>query len=114
MPHPGCYDPRMIRFATVFLIAVTVPAFAADAAAGKAPYEKACKNCHGLDGTPNAAIAKMMKVEMKHLGSKDVQAKSDAELKKNTVEGVGKMKGIKSLSDDEASNVVAYMRTFKQ
>ena len=38
---------------------------AGDATAGKAAYDKACKSCHGADGTPNAAIAKSMKVEMK-------------------------------------------------
>ena len=44
-------------------------AFAAgDAAAGKAAYDKACKSCHGADGTANPAIAKSMKVEMKALG----------------------------------------------
>ena len=31
---------------------------AGDATAGKAAYDKACKSCHGADGTPNAAIAK--------------------------------------------------------
>lgn len=87
--------------------------FAADAAAGKAAYEKSCKRCHGADGAPVAAIAKMMKVEMKHLGSKDVQAKSDAALVKEAKEGVGKMKPM-TISDAEASNIVAFMRTLKQ
>ena len=56
-------------------------AAAADAKAGKASYDKACKSCHGATGEPNAAIAKAMKVEMRHLGAKEVQALSDAELK---------------------------------
>ncbi len=68
--------------------------FAADVAAGKTAYDAACKKCHGADGTPNPAIVKMIKVEMKHLGSKDVQAKSDAVLKKETIEGIGKMKAM--------------------
>lgn len=80
---------------------------------GKAPYEKSCKNCHGLDGKANPVIAKMMKVEMKHLADKSVQAHSDADIKKIITEGEGKMKGIKSLSDKEVADVVAYMRTFK-
>jgi mono/diheme cytochrome c family protein len=88
-------------------------ALAADSAAGKAAYEKSCKRCHGMDGTPVAAIAKMMKVEMKHLGSKDVQAKSDAELAKEAKEGVGKMKPM-TITDAEAANIVAFVRTLKQ
>ncbi len=88
-------------------------AFGADAAAGKSAYETSCKKCHGADGAPVAAIAKMMKVEMKHLGSKEVQAKSDAVLKKESVEGIGKMKAIPAAAKD-ADNIVAYIRTFKQ
>jgi len=85
----------------------------ADVAAGKTAYDAACKKCHGADGTPNAAIAKMLKVEMKHLGSKEVQAKSDAALKKETIEGVGKMKGMPAVEKD-ISNILAFVRTLKQ
>jgi mono/diheme cytochrome c family protein len=84
---------------------------AADAAAGKATYDKSCKSCHGADGTPNAAIAKGLKVEMKALGSKEVQAKSDAEIKKEILEGVGKMKGYKIANPDD---VVAHVRSLKK
>src|SRR6476661_891895 len=59
---------------TLMLTASTGLALAAgDAAAGKAVYDKACKTCHGADGTPNPAIAKMMKVDMKPLGGAEVQ-----------------------------------------
>jgi mono/diheme cytochrome c family protein len=86
---------------------------AADAAAGKTAYDANCKKCHGADGTPVAAIAKMMKVEMRHLGDKAVQAKSDADLKKETVDGVGKMKAMPQVAKD-ADNIVAFMRTLKK
>lgn len=97
----------------ILTLGLAASMFAADAAAGKAAYEKSCKRCHGADGAPNAAIAKMMKVEMKHLGSKEVQAKSDAVLAKESKEGVGKMKGM-SITDAEAANIVAHVRTLKQ
>jgi mono/diheme cytochrome c family protein len=86
---------------------------AADAKAGQAVYEKSCKSCHGLDGTPNAAIAKMMKVEMKDLKSPEVQAMSDDDLKKVITEGKGKMKPVASASAS-AADVVAYVRTWKK
>ena len=85
----------------------------ADAAAGKSAFDKACKSCHGPDGKGNPAIAKMMKVEMKALGSKEVLAKSDADLKKIVTDGVGKMKPVKTLSAAEATDCVAFLRTLK-
>jgi mono/diheme cytochrome c family protein len=88
--------------------------FGADVAAGKAAYEKACRSCHGTDGTPNAKIAAMMKVEMRHLGSKEVQAMSDVDHKKIITDGKGKMKPIKTISGAAVDDVVAYLRTLKQ
>lgn len=82
-------------------------------AAGKALYAKSCASCHGATGEPKAALAKALKVEMRHLGSKEVLAKSDADLRKDVVEGIGKMKPVKGLSDQDVSNVIAYMRGFK-
>ncbi len=95
------------------LVWVSALASAADLASGKTAYDAACKKCHGADGAPNAAIGKMLKVEMKHLGSKEVQAKSDAALKKETLEGVGKMKAMPAVEKDVA-NILAYVRTLKQ
>ena len=86
---------------------------AADANAGKAVYQKSCKSCHGPDGTPNAAVAKMMKADMKDLKSSDVQAMSDDDLKKVITDGKGKMKPIASVSGADADNVVAYVRSLK-
>ena len=101
-----------LQIISLSLLFATV-GFGADVAAGKTAYEAACKKCHGTDGTPNPAIVKMMKVEMKHLGSKDVQAKSDAVLKKETVEGIGKMKAMPAVEKDVA-NILAFVRTLKQ
>ena len=89
-------------------------AMGAEAKAGKASYDKACKSCHGANGEPNAAIAKAMKVEMRHLGAKEVQSLSDAELKTMITSGKGKMKPIKSVTGAALDDVVAYMQTFKQ
>jgi mono/diheme cytochrome c family protein len=102
---------RKLIFTIVLGTVLTLQA--ADVAAGKTAYDAACKKCHGADGAANPAIAKMLKVEMKHLGAKEVQSKSDAELKKETLEGVGKMKGIPSAEKDIA-NILAFVRTLKQ
>jgi mono/diheme cytochrome c family protein len=86
---------------------------AADAATGKAAYDKSCKSCHGPDGAGNPAIAKMFKVEMRDLKSADVQGMSDADLMKIISDGKGKMKPVASASAS-AADIVAYVRTWKK
>jgi mono/diheme cytochrome c family protein len=106
----------MKKLTAVFtgVLVLSLPLAAADAAAGKAVYDKSCKSCHGPEGAGNPAVAKMMKVEMKALGSKEVQAKSDDDLKAVITKGTGKMKPIMSLSGDQVSAVVAFVRTLKE
>jgi mono/diheme cytochrome c family protein len=88
--------------------------FAADAAAGKAVYERKCKMCHGAAGEGNPGMAKALNITIPPLGSGDVQKLSDADLKKVITEGKGKMKPVAGLSDAEVDNVIAYVRTLKQ
>ena len=104
---------RMAVVLTMTIYATSLFA-AGDAAAGKADYAKKCASCHGQAGEGKDAIAKTLKVELKHLGSKDVQAMTDADLKKIAIQGMGKMKPVKDLDDKSADNVVAYVRTLKQ
>lgn len=85
-----------------------------DAKAGKTVYEKKCKICHGATGEGNPAMAKVMKVEIRNLGTKEIQDKKDDEWKKAITEGTGKMKPIKELSSAEIANVIAYSRTLKK
>src|SRR5579862_4355411 len=98
---------------TVVLAGILLPSLPLAAADGKAVYDKSCKSCHGPDGAGNPAVAKMMKVEMKPLGSKEVQAKSDDDLKAAVTNGVGKMKPVASVTGDQVSAVVAFVRTLK-
>lgn len=96
---------------SVMLVAAS-PLFAAgDTAAGKDAYLKKCASCHGQAGEGKEAIAQMMKIKFVHLGSKEVQAKSDADLKKIPLEGTGKMKPVKDLNDQMIDDIVAYLRT---
>jgi mono/diheme cytochrome c family protein len=87
--------------------------YAADAKAGKDVYDKSCKSCHGADGTANPGVAKMMKVDMKDLKSAEVQALSEADLKKTIAEGKGKMKPVAGVTGAAADNVIAYVRSLK-
>lgn len=86
-----------------------------DASAGEAIFAKSCSICHGKDGnTPNAAVGKMLKVQIPQLGSSEIQAKSDDAIKKIITEGYQKMKPIKGLNDKDVSNVIAFVHTLKK
>ncbi len=101
--------------ATCTLVALcATAAFAANAKAGQAIYDKSCKACHGADGTPNAAVAKMMKVDMKDLKATEVQALSDDDMKTIITEGKGKMKPVKAVSGPGVDDVIAYVRSLKK
>ncbi len=102
---------RTIFATAVILVTCAAGAYAADA---KATYEKACKSCHGTDGTANPGIAKAMKVEMQNLQGAEVQAMSEADIKKIIVEGKGKMKPVSSVTGSAADEVAAYVKTLKK
>ena len=103
---------RILSCAMVLGISM-VPAIAGPTE-GKEVFDKSCKGCHGAQGQGNPGIAKMLKVELRPLGSKEVQAKSDEDLKKVITQGQGKMKPITSLSKKQVDDVVAFLRMLKQ
>lgn len=105
-----------LNLGLILLLIIGTPTLLAakgDAAAGKTVFTGKCATCHGASGEGKESIAKMMKVEMRHLGCKEVQSKKDAELQKMIAEGGGKMKPVK-LSDAEVANVIAFIRTLKK
>jgi len=81
---------------------------------GKPVYVAKCQVCHGANGEGKAAIGKMFNVTMPVLASKEVQAKSDADLKKVITDGHGKMKPVGGLEDKQVADVVAFLRTLKE
>lgn len=103
--------------AIAFLMSVRVAsAQKGDAKAGMQPFTKTCARCHGKDGnTANRAVAKLLKVDsIPQLGSSDIQAKSDDDLKKIIKNGFKKMKPVTTLSEKDVQNVIAYVRTIKK
>jgi|SRR5579862_1544229 len=97
---------RFLPVCAVFMALGAVQAFGA-AAEGKAIYDTKCKGCHKADGSGMPAM------KMRALGSAEVQAKSDADLKKDITAGVGKMKA-QTVTDAQAADLAAYIRTLKK
>jgi len=85
-----------------------------DATAGKSVYSSKCMICHGADGEGETGHARAMGLKPARLSSDKVQKKTDAELKKVILEGSGKMKPRKDLSEADIDNVIAYLRIFRK
>src|SRR5215471_12546542 len=96
------------------LVSAAAASAAGDAAAGKELYSKKCASCHGAAGEGKETIAKTLKVELRNLGSKEVQAQADPDLKRVILQGKGKMKTVAGVDEKAADDVVAYLRTLKK
>ncbi|HUC43480.1 MAG TPA: cytochrome c [Candidatus Sulfotelmatobacter sp.] len=93
----------LVAIAVVFVLVFAVPAMAAPD--GKALYASKCAMCHGQDGVPKKTAE----------GSKafnDPAFRKGATVEKivkDTTDGVGKMKGIKSLKPEETKAIAEYI-----
>ena len=100
-----------MRVKSVLLIIVVALAPIAFAADGAAIYKAKCATCHGADGKGQSPMGK--KMNLRDLGSPDVQKQTDKELYDWTAVGKGKMPGYKDkLTDEEIKALVAHMRAF--
>jgi cytochrome c6 len=75
-------------------------------------FKGKCAMCHGADGKGQTAMGKTL--NLRDLGSAEVQGQSDADLKNIVTNGKGKMpKYDGKLTPDQISDVVKYIRTLK-
>lgn len=75
-------------------------------------FKSKCAACHGADGKGNTAVGKSL--NLRDLGSADVQKQTDAQLTDITANGKGKMPAYKGkITDDQIKQLVAFMRTLK-
>ena len=89
-------------------------ALAADAKAGGDVFNTKCKACHGEGGAVhNAAVSKMFGVPIPMLNSPEIQAKSDADIRKAITEGKGKMPKT-TVTGPSVDDVIAYVRSLKK
>lgn len=79
---------------------------------GADTFKAKCAMCHGADGKGQTAMGKTL--NLRDLGSADVQSQSDADLTKTITNGKGKMpKYDGKLTGDQINDVVKYIRTLK-
>ena len=94
----------------ILVVALAPVAFATD---GAAIYKAKCASCHGADGKGLTPVGK--KMNLRDLGSPDVQKQTDKELYDWTAVGKGKMPGYKEkLSEGDINALVVFMRSFKK
>ena len=79
---------------------------------GADTFKAKCAMCHGADGKAATSIGKSMNI--RDLGSADVQSQSDADLTKIITAGKGKMPAYDGkLTKDQIDDVVKFIRTLK-
>ena len=101
------------RIAAMTLLSVSLALPAIAQQSGEATYKAKCAMCHGADGTGNTPIGKNMKLRS-FKSPEDLKA-TDADLAKQTKEGVGKMQGYAGkLTDAQIQDVVSYIRTLQK
>jgi len=80
---------------------------------GADTFKAKCAMCHGADGAGQTAMGKNM--QLRDLGSADVQKQSDADLNGIITNGKNKMpKYDGKLSADDISGLVKFIRTLKK
>ncbi|HUO85229.1 MAG TPA: cytochrome c [Thermoanaerobaculia bacterium] len=99
--------------AVAALTAFVLMPVAANAADGAALYKAKCASCHGVDGKGETAMGK--KMQLRDLGSEDVQKQTDEKLIEITADGAGKMPAYKGkLSAEEIKSLIQHIRSFKK
>jgi cytochrome c6 len=95
----------------LFALAVMLgSSFAAQAQSGaEATYKAKCAMCHGADGKGDSPMGK--KLNIRDLGSPEVQKQTDAELTTIVTKGKGKMMPFEGkLTAEQIGQLVAYIR----
>jgi len=102
----------MLLLLSALTLSLIIAQAEGDVEKGKTVFRK-CSMCHGDSGEGNEAMGKAFGVTIPDLRSQEVQALNDSTLKNVILEGKGKMKAV-NLSEEEADDVIAFMRSLKK
>lgn len=102
---------QSVRICVVSLLAAGTMSLAQGS--GADTYKSKCQMCHAADGSGNTPAGKSTKAVP--FSSPDIVSKSDADLIAITKKGKGKMPAYAGkLTDDQITDVVAYIRTLQK
>lgn len=106
------FGPLKFYLMTFLLCFSAMSAYAqSDAASAQDLFKARCVLCHGDDGKGATALGKQMKAS--DLNSSKVQLQKNAVLKQVITNGKGNMPPFgATLSDDQISQLLKYVRTF--
>lgn len=95
----------------LFLVLLAISNLAwAEGDSGETIFKSKCVLCHGADGTGNTPLGKQLQAANLH--TKDVQKKTNAELRKVIHDGQTNMPPFgDQLSDEQIDQVIKYIRT---
>lgn len=97
-----------MRLLTALLIALALPASAADIENGRRLYEQHCTQCHGMDGLPNLPGSP-------DLSQPETMLRTDAEILDSIRFGVRTMPGYEAIFDRrEMLDVLFFTRSLVQ
>ena len=95
------------------VVAVSLSTISYAQAPGEPVFKKNCVMCHGADGTGKTKMGQ--KLGAADLTSNDIQSLSDEALAQTVRNGKGKMPAFdKTLSPEEITNVIQYVRTLRK
>lgn len=101
-----------LAFGGVVLFSISNLAWSAESP-GETTFKAKCVLCHGADGSGNTPLGKQLQAADLH--SPDVQKHTNAELHKIVHDGQTNMPAFADqLSDEEITQVIKYVRTFKK
>jgi mono/diheme cytochrome c family protein len=104
---------KTILRASVAVVALALLTSTYTFADGAADFKVKCAMCHGAHGAGDTVMGKNLNI--RDLGSADVQKQSDEELTTIIAKGKGKMPAYDGkLSKDQIGNLVKYIRTLKK
>lgn len=100
---------KKLVYLAILILLIPAAAFAG----GAETYKAKCVTCHSADGSGTSTMGK--KLGLRHLGSPEVQAQTDAKLIEITTKGKNKMPAYEGkLSAEDIKAVVAHIRTLKK
>ena len=103
---------KSIRNSAVLALAISLAgAMSFAQSSGDAIYKAKCQMCHGVAGTPNPGMAKMMGI--KPVSDPEMKKLTVAEIEATMKNGKNKMKPIAGLSDAQTKAVAEYFKTLK-